>query len=54
MHQRPSSENIAWGKINKEMAPEVFDELYEEVLSYLSGKDLYVTDGFCGARNNFV
>ncbi len=50
VHQRPSSENIAWGKINKEMAPEVFDELYEEVLSYLSGKDLYVTDGFCGAN----
>ena len=27
VHQKPSFENIAWGKINKEMAPEVFDEL---------------------------
>ena len=32
------------------MAPDVFDELYAEVIDYLSGKDLYVTDGFCGAN----
>ncbi len=50
VHQKPSFENIAWGKINKAMAPEVFDELYAEVIDYLSGKDLYVTDGFCGAN----
>ena len=50
VHQRPSFENIAWGKINQSMAPEVFDELYDEVIDYLSGKDLYVTDGFCGAN----
>ena len=50
VHQKPSFENIAWGKINKAMAPEVFDELYAEVIEYLSGKDLYVTDGFCGAN----
>jgi phosphoenolpyruvate carboxykinase (ATP) len=29
---------------------EVFDELHAEVLDYLSGKDLYVADGFCGAN----
>jgi phosphoenolpyruvate carboxykinase (ATP) len=50
VHQKPSYENIAWGKINKAMAPEVFDELYSEVIEYLSGKDLYVTDGYCGAN----
>ena len=50
VHQKPSLENIAWGKINQAMAPEVFDELYGEVVDYLSGKDLYVTDGFCGAN----
>jgi len=50
VHQKPSFENIAWGKINKEMAPEVFDELYTEVVDYLSGKNLYVLDGFCGAN----
>ncbi len=50
VHQKPSFENIAWGRINQAMAPEVFDELYAEVIDYLSGKDLYVTDGFCGAN----
>ncbi len=50
VHQKPSFENIAWGKINKAMAPEVFDVLFAEVIDYLSGKDLYVTDGFCGAN----
>ncbi|TRO78334.1 phosphoenolpyruvate carboxykinase (ATP) [Trichloromonas acetexigens] len=50
VHQKPSFENIAWGKVNVAMAPEVFDELYAEVTDYLSGKDLYVTDGFCGSN----
>ena len=50
VHQKPSFEKIAWGKINQAMAPEVFDELYKEVTDYLSGKNLYVTDGFCGAN----
>jgi phosphoenolpyruvate carboxykinase (ATP) len=50
VHQKPSFEHIAWGKINQSMAPEVFDQLYGEVIDYLSGKDLYVTDGFCGAN----
>ncbi|MFO7981832.1 MAG: phosphoenolpyruvate carboxykinase (ATP) [Desulfuromonadales bacterium] len=50
VHQKPSFENIAWGKINQPMAPEVFDELYAEVTDYLTGKDIYVTDGFCGAN----
>jgi len=51
-HQNPSFPNIAWGKINQAVAPEIFDELYAEVTDYLSGKDLYVTDGFCGANEN--
>lgn len=50
VHQKPSFENLAWGKINQAMAPEIFDELYTEVIEHLSGKDLYVTDGFCGAN----
>jgi phosphoenolpyruvate carboxykinase (ATP) len=50
VHQKPSFENIAWGKINQAMAPEVFDELYREVMDHLDGKDIYVTDGFCGAN----
>jgi phosphoenolpyruvate carboxykinase (ATP) len=50
VHEKPSFEKIAWGKINQSVAPEVFDELYAKVTDYLAGKDLYVTDGFCGAN----
>ena len=50
VHQLPSFQNIAWGKLNQPVAPEVFDELHAEVLDYLSGKDLYVADGFSGAN----
>jgi phosphoenolpyruvate carboxykinase (ATP) len=50
VHQLPSFQNIAWGKLNQSVAPEVFDELHAEVLDHLSGKDLYVTDGYCGAN----
>ena len=50
VHERPSFENIAWGKSNQPVPPEVFDKLYSKVIDYLSDKDLYVTDGFCGAN----
>jgi len=50
VQQEPSAENLAWGKINKPVSAEIFDELYSEVINHLDGKDLYVTDGFCGAN----
>ncbi len=48
--QSPSQENIAWGNINQPVSEEIFDELYAEVIDYLSGKDVYVTDGYCGSN----
>jgi len=48
--QDPSQKNIAWGSINKPVSAEIFDELYAEVTGYLSGKDVYVADGFSGAN----
>jgi phosphoenolpyruvate carboxykinase (ATP) len=50
--QPPSQDNIAWGNINKPVSAEIFDELYAEVTEYLSGKDIYVLDGYCGANQN--
>jgi len=48
--QSPSQGNIAWGNINKPVSAEIFEELYAEVIDYLSGKDIYVTDGYSGAN----
>ncbi|MFA5984245.1 MAG: phosphoenolpyruvate carboxykinase (ATP) [Methylococcaceae bacterium] len=52
VQQTPSSTHIAWGKINQPLSPAIFDELYADVIEYLSGKDIYVTDGFTGANQH--
>ena len=45
-----SKESLWWGKVNQPCREEVFDRLHKEVLDHLSGKALYVFDGFAGAR----
>ena len=44
-----SQDNINWMEGNNPCSEAVFDELYEKVLEYLSGKSLYVFDGFAGS-----
>ncbi len=44
----PSNKNIAWGDVNKKVSAEVFQEILVIAQEQLSGKDLYVTDVFCG------
>ena len=45
----PSNKYIAWGDVNKPVSEEVFKELLEVAQEELSGKDLYITDVFCGS-----
>ncbi|EQB40020.1 phosphoenolpyruvate carboxykinase [Sulfurimonas hongkongensis] len=45
----PSNKYIAWGDVNKKVSAEIFQELLEVAKKQLSGKDIYVTDAFCGA-----
>src|SRR5271166_4597792 len=40
---------VDWGSVNLPFSPERFDALYERVLEYLGGKQVYVQDLFCGA-----
>jgi len=44
-----TSNKVAWGSVNQPISPEVFDALYERVVEYLAGKELFVQDMFCGA-----
>lgn len=39
-------DKVWWGRINKPVSPENFDKLYDEVVNYLSGKELYVRDAY--------
>ncbi len=48
--KEPSTEeHIWWGQYNKPFSPEKFDGLYNRLLGYLQGRDLFVQDCFVGA-----
>ena len=40
-----TKDKIWWGRINKPISPENFDRLRNEIITYLSGKEVYVRDG---------
>ena len=40
---------VWWGNINIPFDPEKFDKLYDKVVDYLSGKDVYVRDAYACA-----
>ncbi len=35
---------VWWGRINKPISPENFDKLYDNVVEYLEGKEIYIRD----------
>ena len=49
VQQDDSQKYIAWGDVNKPVSKEIFEELLQVARDELSGKDLYVTDVFCGS-----
>ncbi|HXU45807.1 MAG TPA: phosphoenolpyruvate carboxykinase (ATP) [Thermoanaerobaculia bacterium] len=43
-----SEGDIWWGQVNKPIAPEKFDGLLGKARSYVTGRDLFVFDGYAG------
>ena len=41
-----TTDTVWWGRTNKPLDPENFDKLYDEVVNYLSGKEIFVHDGY--------
>ena len=41
-----TAEKVWWGKVNKPISPENFDALYDEVVKYMSDKELYGRDAY--------
>ena len=41
-----TTDKVWWGKINKPVEPIQFDVLQNEIVKYLSGKEIYVRDGY--------
>lgn len=48
-----TSDPIWWGDINIPFSPEKFDALYNKVVSYLEGKELYVRDCYACADDRY-
>lgn len=44
-----SRAEIDWGKDNKPLSEEKFEQLYQKVLAYVQGRELFIFDGYVGA-----
>lgn len=44
-----TKDSVWWGNINIPFEPEKFDKLYDKLVDYLSGKDVYVRDAYACA-----
>ncbi|MFD1162512.1 MULTISPECIES: phosphoenolpyruvate carboxykinase (ATP) [Hwangdonia] len=48
-----TEDKVWWGKTNKPVSPENFDKLKNEIIKYLSGKEIYARDGYVCAEPEF-
>ena len=48
-----TADKVWWGKVNKSISPENFDTLYNEVVKYMSDKELYGRDAYVCADPNY-
>ncbi len=51
-YAEPSSKYIAWGNVNKYIDQNTYESMLKTSKEQLSGKDLYVTDVFCGSSHD--
>ena len=42
-------DDIDWGKVNVPITPEKFNNIYNKMMAYLQGRDIFIFDGFAGA-----
>lgn len=47
------SDEIWWGKINQAIAPDIFERIYQKMLAYFQGRDLFIQDMQAGAHPEF-
>ncbi|MCI4662539.1 MAG: phosphoenolpyruvate carboxykinase [Neomegalonema sp.] len=51
--REPGSEANIWWEANREMAPEKFDVLYNDMIAHMTGREYFVQDLFGGADPEF-
>ncbi len=53
VREADSEPHVWWGQYNRPFAPDKFEELYNRLLGYLQGHDLFVQDCYAGADPEF-
>ena len=48
-----TKDRVWWGNINIAFEPEKFDKLYDKVVDYLSGKEVFVRDSYACADEDY-
>jgi phosphoenolpyruvate carboxykinase (ATP) len=48
-----SEDNIWWGVYNRPFTPEKFEALFDRLLGYLQGRDVFVQDAYAGADEQY-
>ena len=48
-----TKDRVWWGKVNIPFDSKKFDALYDKVMAYLSGKEIFVHDGYVCADPNY-
>ncbi|WP_411030673.1 phosphoenolpyruvate carboxykinase (ATP) [Spongiimicrobium sp. 3-5] len=48
-----TKDKVFWNRTNKALHPDNFQKLYDEVVKYLSGKEIYVHDAYVGAAPEY-
>ncbi len=52
--EEPDSQgHVAWGKVNRPVSSEMFDQLLEKTLTYLRQRDVFVQDLYAGANDRY-
>jgi len=46
-------DEIDWGKVNVPISAEKFDAIYNRMMAYLQGREIFIFDGFAGADENY-
>lgn len=46
-------DDIDWGKVNVPITPERFDRIYDKMMAYLQGREIFIFDGFAGADESY-
>ena len=53
VRESTSEDQVWWSEYNRPFDPDRFNDVYNRLLGYLQGRDLFVQDGYAGADPNY-